>query len=152
MGAPPISQFTGWTVINANLLSIIRQSQLVQPANVYDYAPGNFGGYPAVVVTQDEEAGVAIDTVRNKYTFKFHVMLFQSRLNLANDVNTSYETAETAMRALADDLTVRLNTDITVGGLGSAWSRPVNQKWGYIKAQDVDTRTCDMTIEVVVGQ
>lgn len=152
MSAPPENQYVGWTIINANLLAIIRQSSLVQTNNIFDYAPANFNGYPAVVLTQDEEMGVAIDTVRNKYVFKFHVMVFQTRLNLSADQNTSYEDAETLMRALVDDLTVRLNTDITVGGLTSAWSRPVSNKWGFIKDQDVNTRTCDITIEVVVGQ
>jgi hypothetical protein len=153
MGAPNLSTYEGYTVITNSLVTLIKQTTLVEENNIFTYAPANFNGYPAVVVVPDDENASAIDTARNKYIFKYKIMVVQSRLNLVQgNLNASYAAAETLVQALIDELTVILNTDITVGGLPNTWSRPVNHSWGYIKAQDVDARSCIMDIEVVVGQ
>lgn len=156
MGAPS-SNFVGFTTINANLKSIIAASAYIGKdaagvQQLFDYAPANFNGYPAVVLAQTDENATIADTQRNQYVYTYHVLCLQTRLNLDPDQNTSYSIAESNMRVLVDDLMVRLNTDITVGGIGSTFSRPVKVNWGYIKGQDVDSRTAEISIEVVVGQ
>ena len=152
MSSPTPSQYIGYTVLVANIMSLIQASSTFKRRMSTITHPRTSRAIQRSWWLLEKKTAMAADTTRNKYTFAFDILVMQVRSDQSTDQNASYAAAENLMRVLVDDLTLRLNADITVGGLGSTFSRPVSHKWAYVKEQDVNTRICTIGIEVVVGQ
>lgn len=138
--------FTG---ISSAIIGKLKQSALLEQAVILNYEPSNgFAGYPAVTVTPSQERASFADSNRNQVNFFFDIKVAQERLD------TSAQNAEQLVAAIVDDLMANFNTDYQMNNylLTNAIARPLQVKWSYRKAPEVEERVATLTVEVLAIQ
>lgn len=134
-----------FTQIKAQLKTILQTSTKAKV--VYDYVEPKPSGYPAVIVTPFESTSEFLDTTRNRegYIFKFNVQ--QERVEIGASE------AERIITSLVDEIISIFDSSNNFNiGNTVVFAHPVQTKWGYISAPDVDVRSCEITIECVAAQ
>lgn len=112
--------------------------------NIYDYEKTDLAGYPAATVTVTEQPAARLDNSRNKHTYRFVIRVFIDR----NTQNFGSNTAESILRTLADEITLKVDGDNTLGG-NCIFSEPAAAKFGYINAATDNIRVMEITLDCV---
>lgn len=138
-----------WNDISAAIVAMIKTSDNVKSAAVYDYAKSGMEHYPTITVTPYENIDPSFaDTVRNRREYVFAIRVYQERLEQGE------EDSERIMRTLVDDLISIFDADVylntTLQGRGFAY--PIPSRWTFVQGEQVETRMAEILIRCVVIQ
>jgi hypothetical protein len=80
--------------------------------NVFDYAEGDFSGYPSATIVEKGGAGQTIDTHRTERAFTFEITLYQEQ----SQAGKTKSEAATIMRSIVDQVIQSFDEDPQLGG------------------------------------
>jgi len=116
----------------------------IRSANIYDQELTDLAGFPAVTITVQEQSGSFLDNTRNQRIYRFTIRVFIDR----NQVNFGSSKAETILRTVADEMTLKLDADPTLGG-NCIYSKPFVAKFGYVDREQTNIRIMELQLDCV---
>jgi hypothetical protein len=114
----------------------------IRTANIYDHELTDLAGFPAVTITTQEQPAKILDNNRNSHTYRFTIRVFIDR----NAKNFGSSKAETILRTIADEMTLKLDADPTLGG-NCIYAHPAPVKFGYVDRESNNLRLMELTLD-----
>ena len=124
------------------LNSLLPSISTIRLTNIFDHELTDLAGFPSATVTLTEENGSVLDNARNQRIYKFQIRVFIDR----NTKNFGSSKAEKILRTVADEITLKIDADITLNG-NCLYCRPYNARFGYIDRQSNNIRLMEIDLE-----
>lgn len=133
-----------FTNIKAQVVSILQANV---SATVYDYAISTVAGisYPLITVTAKTGSGTHLTNVHNERHYIITIRCMQERLVVGE------QAAETTLTALVDQVITVFDQNPQLNN-AATYAMPAPSQWGYIKAPDIEVRTADVDLDVMVAE
>lgn len=140
---PAFSQGGMFEAISAYLTTTLLPTVTsLQSANIFDNENTNLSGYPAATVTAQELQGRVLDNTRNMRIFRFSIRVFVDR----NASNFGVNQSEKIIRQTADEITLKLDADPTLGGT-CINAIPFQARFGYVDRQSNNLRVMEIQLD-----
>ena len=114
----------------------------IRITNIFDNELTDLAGFPAATITVMEQDGKPIDNCRNERIYRFTIRVFIDR----NAKNFGSAKAETVLRTVADEITLLVDGDPTLGG-NCIYVKPFVAKFGYVDRESNNLRVMEITLE-----
>lgn len=133
----------GFAGISSYLISSLLPSvTTLRTANIFNHELTDLAGFPSATVTAQELQGKVLDNSRNERIQRFTIRVFIDR----NKQNLGSSQAETILRTLADEITLKLDADPSLGG-NCIDSKPYDAKFGYVDRENNNIRVMEITLD-----
>lgn len=138
-------QDTGFTGISNYLKNtLIPSVTSIRGANIFDHELTDLGGFPSVTITAQEQMGKFLDNTRNERTYRFTIRVFIDR----NKQNFGTSKAETILRTVADEITLLLDADSTLGN-NCIYTKVFPAKFGYVERESNNLRVMEIIMDAI---
>jgi hypothetical protein len=139
----PFRQGSGFTGCSNYIKStLIPSVTSMRITNIFDNELTDLAGFPAATITATEQPGKVLDNSRNEHIYRFMIRIFIDR----NKQNFGSSKAETILRTLADEITLKIDSDPTLGG-NCIVTKVFPAKFGYVNRESNNLRVMEITLD-----